>query len=303
MSVPCAHLRVYEPLPVFAAPEQARWRALAAAGGGGRRAGLDSDRRQQETAAVGGPAWPDEAGPFAPLVGSNQADTGFLLRGADLGEAAPSTTAELLVCPLSTRLRAWQRLARLLQVMPQASARALMPERWQDVAEAELDRWSTDPAVRAHVETEAWAPALQWFVLVDQGERVVRLGRRGDWRRPTTGNDERSVVFRTRMGRARQRAARALVVLRRTVEDGPVLTEVERLARWLELFHPHSVVELDYGDVVHLLDDDALVTDTTAADVASALAGLDAADPVTATQGYQAADSRWRPMRALGRQS
>lgn len=303
MSVPCAHLRVYEPLQVFPTSQQARWRALAEIGGGGRRAGLDADRAQQEQAVLVGPTPLPAAEPDAPLVGTGRADTALLLRSDGLGPAGALPPGQLLVCPLATRLRAWQRWEQLAGLLPPATAEVLMPEPLAHVAEAELARWSVDPQLRVHVQTEAWAPALQWFVLVDQSERVLHLGRRGDWRHPPTGADERCVLVRTRIGRARQRAARALVVLRRTLEDGPVLAEVERLARWLELFHPHSTVELDYGDGVHLLNDDELRGETTAADLATALAGLDNADPVTATQGYQAADSGWRALRSLGRQS
>ena len=57
------------------------------------------------------------------------------------------------------------------------------------------------------------------------------------------------------MSRARRRLARALAVLRPSVDDHAVIAGVEDLGRWLEEFHPRSVVELDYGDLVHLLDD------------------------------------------------
>ena len=38
-----------------------------------------------------------------------------------------------------------------------------------------------------------------------------------------------------------------------------------RVGRWLEEIHPHSLVELDYGGLVHLASDDALCGDQSVA--------------------------------------
>ena len=46
---------------------------------------------------------------------------------------------------------------------------------------------------------------------------------------------------------------------------------MEDLGRWLEEFHPRSLIELDYGDLVHLLDDAELTQDESARDMAYAL--------------------------------
>ncbi len=90
------------------------------------------------------------------------------------------------------------------------------------------------------------------------------------------------------MSRARRRTARALAVLRRTVEDGDVAAGLEDLGRWLEEFHPRSLVELDYGGLVHLLDDTALAQDESARDVAAALAALGAGDGAVRRRGVRA---------------
>ena len=42
------------------------------------------------------------------------------------------------------------------------------------------------------------------------------------------------------------------------------------MARWLEEFHPHSLVELDYGGLVHLMDDETLQADESVAELAAA---------------------------------
>ena len=88
------------------------------------------------------------------------------------------------------------------------------------------------------------------------------------------------------MSRARRRVARALAVLRRTVEDGAVTAGVEELGRWLEEFHPRSLVELDYCGLVDLLDDAELRQDESARDIADALAALADGDTSRAGSAY-----------------
>jgi dihydroorotase-like cyclic amidohydrolase len=101
------------------------------------------------------------------------------------------------------------------------------------------------------------------------------------------------------MSRARRRTARALDVLRRTVDDGPVTSGVESLARWLEQFHPRSLVELDYGGLTHLLDDAELQQDESARDVAGALAALDQGDPAQAAAAYSRVMARAKALQAV----
>jgi len=49
---------------------------------------------------------------------------------------------------------------------------------------------------------------------------------------------------------------------------------LEEIGRWLEEFHPHSLVELDYGGLVQLLDDDALRADQSVAEVSATVSAL-----------------------------
>ena len=74
---------------------------------------------------------------------------------------------------------------------------------------------------------------------------------------------------------------------------------VEDVARWLEEFHPRSIVELDYGGLVELLDDDALADDRSAEDVSVGLAALDAGDEEAAVAAYRRIVDRWRPIQEL----
>jgi hypothetical protein len=88
-------------------------------------------------------------------------------------------------------------------------------------------------------------------------------------------------------------------VLRRSVEDGAVTAGVEDLGRWLEDFHPRSLVELDYGGLVHLLDDAELTQDESARDVALALAALGEGDAERAGAAYTRALTRMKALQAV----
>jgi hypothetical protein len=71
------------------------------------------------------------------------------------------------------------------------------------------------------------------------------------------------------------------------------------LGRWLEEFHPHSWVELDYGGLVHLINDASLAEDNSASDVSEALGALAADDAQAAAAAYSRLMERWRIVQAL----
>src|SRR5439155_12918691 len=118
-----------------------------------------------------------------------------------------------------------------------------------------------------------WTVPLPWFALFEQEERRLVLGERhpagvAPGAPAKTGLD-RALVYLTAMSRARRRAARALHVVQRTLGEGPAVEALDEVARWLEEFHPHALVELDYGGLVHLLDDDALSADSSVGEIAA----------------------------------
>jgi hypothetical protein len=74
--------------------------------------------------------------------------------------------------------------------------------------------------------------------------------------------------------------------------------EIEEVGRWLAEFHPHSLVELDYGGLVHLLGDEALRSDQSVAEVAAAVTGLETGELELAIAMYRRLRERWRPLQA-----
>jgi len=143
---------------------------------------------------------------------------------------------------------------------------------------------------RVHEQVSTWGVPLRWFVFVDLDERELSV-------RP----GHRVLRYRTEISRARRRAHRAVSVLRRALGDVPITEAVEEGARWLEDFHPRSVVELDYGGLVELLGDDALRADDSPGLVASGLAGLAGEDAESATAAYEQLVARWRVVQLMER--
>ena len=108
-----------------------------------------------------------------------------------------------------------------------------------------------------HVISTTWTVPLPWFSLVDPAHRRVVLASAQD-------DPERQVSWRVAMADARRRVARALKVVSTALgEDGPAKVLADT-GRWLEHFHPHSAVELDYGGLVQLIEDKDLLEDTSA---------------------------------------
>jgi hypothetical protein len=107
--------------------------------------------------------------------------------------------------------------------------------------------------------------------------------------------------YRTEISKARRRAHRAHAVLRKALGEAPITEAVEESARWLEEFHPRSLVELDYSGLVSLLSDDALDQDDSPGLVAAGLTALSRGDADSATEAYEQLVTRWRAVQLLER--
>lgn len=274
-----AYLRVYEPLAAFTGQERRHWEAYVAdARAPGRREGAAREREASLRALT-----------TVPSRGLPRLDPQAYVTDVD---------GVTLVCPWRTRLRALEAVEQFRDGLPDLVLEAFVPRPVLEVAAAELEQLRVDqPDLRTHVLSSTWQVPVRWFVLVDPDERQVSLGvPAGGGRPPSTG---RELVYRTAMSRARRRVARALDVLRRTVDDGEVTRGVEDVGRWLEEFHPRSLVELDYGGLADLLDDAELTKDESARDVALALAALAEGDPARAAAGYARVTARSKALQAV----
>jgi hypothetical protein len=252
---------VYEPLTAFPAAEQEHWRRYVAAGRAPSR--RDGPRLEYDHA-------------LRRMLSGRLPDPGE--HAFVTGAGAP------LICPWRTSLRAGQAVEALLDGMVDILADTFVPRPVAERAQADLAAWrAKHPQARSHIETATWSIPVRWFVLFADNEQTLRVT-----------DDDRELVYLTQMAQARRRAARALVRLRKGLGDTAVTDAVEGLARWLEDFHPRSLVELDYGGLVWLFDAAGLAGDTSVSDVAAALDALAAGDGDAASAAYERVTLHWR---------
>ena len=261
-----AELRVYEPLAAFDVEERQAWQAYAQ--DPSVPSTREAARRERELGLTAAAA----SRPRVPRPGE-----GSELAGVLRGESG------LLICPWRTELRTWEAAVLARDELPAPLGPLVLPSDEIDYAASQHRKWlASNPTRRSHLQQSRWAVPVRWFVLFDREERRLQLGA------------ERSLVYRTAMAQARRRVARALSVLRKSFEDGPIVLSVESTGRWLEEFHPRSVVELDYCGLVDLRSDEELRADDSVGEVAKALAALGRGDADAASAAYDRVLERWR---------
>ena len=273
-----AYLRVYEPLAAFPEPERSHWVHYA------RR----SDR----------PSYQDELRrsladlvPTPPMaVPVHESRDAFVL----------DVDGVVCVCPWRTRLRGWQALDGLADELPAVVLDAVLPPVVRHQATQDYERWlARNPDARPWIRTATWQVPLNWFVLVSDEEREYVKGTGEPGGAGGFGDEAPLLRYRTPMVQARRRVARALRTLRETIDEGPLIDGLVDVGRWLEEFHPRSLVELDYGGLVHVLPADDLQDDHSAADVAEGIEALRRGDGAGAGEAYARLVERWRAVRDL----
>ncbi|WP_341770240.1 hypothetical protein [Actinomadura darangshiensis] len=222
----------------------------------------------------------------------------------------------IYVCPWGTRLRSWLAFERFRNEHAAGVAAAFVPPPLSERVMDDFDQWKRlGRTLRTHILTSTWHVPLDWFVPFARGERSLLLGTPGSESAegaeehagsgPATAAPARTLIYVTSMDEARRRVAAALPVVRENLGDGQgevyLLSagRLETLARWLGEFHPGALVELDYGGLVHLLDDEALRTDESVAEMAVALTGMERGEVELTVAMYKRLLARWRPVRAL----
>jgi hypothetical protein len=266
------YLRVLEPVAHLPAPIRRRWLEYAPARPG---------RHELEGATFTDSVRRLAARPPVPLPQRESTD-GLLL----------DVDGDLYVCPLQPRLQAWQSLGATEALVGATVFGEVVPNSLREQAAADLAAHAdAGGEVRLFTRTSTWQVPLAWFVLFDASERELHL------------DGERSLRYRTAMAAARRRCARGLRTAREHLEDTDVVDDLEQLGRWLEDFDPRSLVELDYGGLVDVLDDVTLRGDDSASDVAEGLASLAEGDLTSAAAAYQRWTTRWQRMLLLSRAS
>ncbi|MEV6397083.1 hypothetical protein AB0M39_20250 [Streptomyces sp. NPDC051907] len=262
-----AYLRIYEPLAAFPEPERTHWARYA------RRDGAPTAQDELNRSLA-------DLLPTPPVP-------------VPVHESADAFVTEVdgvvCVCPWRTRLRGWLALEELAERLPPALLDAAIPPVVRGQAAADYEQWRLrNPDARPWIRTAVWQVPVRWFALFDDEERDYEAaGETGAAR----------LRYRTPMVQARRRLARTLRALRESIDEGELTEGLVDVGKWLEEFHPRSLVELDYGGLVHALSERQLAEDRSAADLAEGIAALRAGDGDGADEAYGRLTERWRAVR------
>ncbi|MCL6738087.1 hypothetical protein [Streptomyces neyagawaensis] len=262
-----SYLRVYEPLAAFPEPERTHWTRYA------RRADRPSYQDELRRSLA-------DLLPTPPIpVPVHESGDAFVVE----------VDGVVCVCPWRTRLRGWQALGDLAEELPAPLLDAVLPPLVRRQAGQDYERWmARNPDARPWIRTSTWHVPLNWFVLVSDEERTYEKG---------SAENSPVLRYRTPMVQARRRVARGLRALREALDEGPLIDGLVDVGRWLEEFHPRSLVELDYGGLVHVLPAEELDDDHSAADVAEGIEALRNGDGLAAGEAYGRLVERWRAVR------
>jgi hypothetical protein len=287
------YLRVYEPLSAFDAPLADRLRKRLSDHSLTRSAVGEREQELWLRSQVSLPArmLPGELadGRAAP----NAALDVLVLQTAEVPASETATVGPgPLVCPLDLRPRAAAALVGFLSTtvgVLRTAALQVDADRARGHASEVI---SAESAASVHVISSTWTIPLPWFALVNPEERHVVLG---------ADANGREVYWRSAMADVRRRVARAYAVTKDAIGDDGPATILRETGRWLERFHPHSAVELDYGGLVQLMDDEVLLEDTSAQDVQAILAAMEAGDGDEVSARYEKVREFWAKLAAKER--
>jgi len=293
-------LRVYEPLEAFPADQQ---EALRAAGARSEsRAAVENAELLASLGRItrpGGDPFPtgqtdlvrvlavsSSAGrPAGPADGDAPTDGGA-------GSAANKEVlpARLLYCPSQLVLRAGLAANALMEGIHGPLAQLLIPEEQRDRHQERIDQVKAREGIgRVHTRASTWGIPFSWFCLFQESDPTDVVEARG---RIVT------VRIRATIGTALERVRHAVAHLALAAPELDMLEDLTQLTEWLELFHPDSVVELDYGAVA-----DKVYPDDSPLDVRLGIECLAEGDMTGAAAAYRRLASRWIPIRQLARAS
>lgn len=257
-----ASLRVYEPLEAFNEIEQLRWSEIS----------MDQHTGNQEQSL----ALRRIIRPEPPIS---------RIDGAHIIEHE----GERYVAPWSTALRTWAALSDFKESLPSTVTPYFLSEGIEDVLTSGVADSDIGFDKAPHILTETWVIPPRWFTLFSPEERL-----RGD------SPDGPFTIVRTTLVNARKRSQIAYAAVVNAFGEGDVAEEMKSLVDWLDIFHPGSIVELDYGGLAGFLAlaEGGIEADTSLEDIQRSLAGLISGDGQEAGIGYSRLVNRWRKVAA-----
>jgi hypothetical protein len=256
-------LRVYQPVDLFAAEDTERW--------------LAEGVPEQPESQVGR-AWLVSGRLPGATDAFSVADGAFVRRLED----------GVFLCPWRTRLRMLVGLLAFRGTLPEEVADAFVDDDVARRAASELAEISDNhPEVRSHILHANWHVPLRWFAAFDPGERILTEDRNG-----------LRVRYETTLAKARERLTRAVDILDLSWLDDSVALALRELMEWVGDFPAEGLLELDYGSVAAMFEDDELVDDRSAEEVWSCLDALQVGDADRAARTFADLSDRWATVRA-----
>lgn len=199
---------------------------------------------------------------------------------------------ERFVSPWSTAMRCWAALDTFKESLPSSITKFFITPAIEDAISFQSEE--LDDRV-PHILTETWVVPPRWFALFDPSERLRGVEPQGPF-----------TIIRTNISQAKERCESAHRAVVNAFGNGPIEGEIAALLAWLNVFHPASKVELDYGGLVIYLDqalrqnnEEGIEADSSIEDVALSLQGLAIGDGALAGKGYERLVSRWRRVGAF----
>jgi hypothetical protein len=188
-------------------------------------------------------------------------------------------------CPVELSWRALLAIEEFRRSVQPEVLSAFLPPEAVTVALAEASRRGDAARSRQpHILTSPWHVPLPWLVLFSDD-----------------GRQERALCFRASMADARRDLARALALVRRTPTDFLPVRRLEDVGRWLEEFHPRSVVELDYSGLARIVAVDESAAGNSVALMRAALTAIRGGATDQGLAGLAAIRDRWAAVRAFER--
>jgi hypothetical protein len=290
-------LRIYEPLEAFPAPQQ---ESLRAAGAGQKsRAAVENAELLASLGRItrhDGDPFPTGRTDLVRVIPApaKQSSAGAKPYPAESAESAPGAAAapaeRLLYCPSQLVLRAGLAANALMEGIHGPLAQLLIPEEQRDKHQERIDEVRAHEGVsRVHTRASTWGIPFSWFCLFKESDPTDVVESEG---RIVT------VRIRASIAQALERVSYAVAHLAMAAPDLDMLEDLTQLTEWLELFHPDSAVELDYGAVA-----DKVYPDDSPLDVRLGIECLAEGDMTGAAAAYRRLASRWVPIRQMARAS
>lgn len=261
--VPCAYLRVFEPLDAFPLAERERWGRYVADGRG---------------LTVGA----------AVATESRTAATRLITRrppSEDHAALVRRVGRRIHLCPLELAQRHAVALVAFREALPEPAASAFVSRGEARAALAAVRRLRRPP----HIQESGWEVPLRWFVAFAPSER--------HFVNPPEGSDPR-LTYLTSVRAALRRLDRAIGAVEAMVENPEELVDPLRdLLDWFASFDEDSLVELDYGGLVAVIPPADLATDSSCEELWEAIENLERGEADAALAGYETLSARWQLLR------